>query len=968
MYIIVENYLKRMIMHKYKIFISYSWDDKEHKEWVDRFAKDLDEYKELNVNFDGFELTPFKDMNEFMENGIFNSNLIILICTKEYKRKADNREGGVGKEIYMGSARHWDEMLKNKESNFLCVLREKDTAPNFMMGKFHARFYDDDKYKDNLDYLVSMLKDKIAPTSIRPKKTKSIFDEKTKYFSFDKTEEIINISGGKRRKLLDKIVDTSSMKKIKYEYFEASFVDTEKKFLFLFDNINIKETFETFLMNQKKNYPRKLIIITPKNGNVSYFEKILIDKKVTMNISRYSIQDYYWNMCIEEDRNIEIYEDDFFVDQRIYKIEENKKINLGPTIDYILDTFLHENNSTCTLMLFASGGMGKSTLSNVLTNQINYRKNSKAMLIQSEMIRNSITTDAKKNFEIKNIFQLYDIYGRINPQENNHYSKEKFELGIITGKIIVIVDGLDEIISLFQESFYLSEFLTSLEELNLQLGKSKVIITSRLNILENNNYLDCDENINITYLKGFEEDNWEHYMNLRFNKYNDVTKYIKKVNKYIDTLLQLSSQDKNERVILPFFMDLICGIVEDDFSDGKSNLIINAMGNEYATNKEEIDYLIFSILNREIERQEFNINIKHFIMMFYELALKYGESFSKENLTEYIEVYFETYSDEIYNKLLLNPLLKNIENQNRIYFKYDILTNYFKTLGIINYIAGNISNLDNDCIKVLSKSYEGSSDMLADIVKYFKNNIDLCITNSKKILDLLIKEIKKNNTTNCLRYKYAISSLLYLTQKIYGETLSQDKRIEIIKKLYDSDTQINYFYIWGTFFPIDLSNIELMSVELHEYNSFPLCKFMNTMFKHSVFSNIKDFSKAEFSKKNYEEETCYFINIEKNIETENERKEEDSKALTIFLNNFFDGMKFESKHFDNITIKNVHVRKKKEIIDNLIRKGILEKEVNLKNYYKLENKYHRSVKNFKNNKNIDILLREIKNTYTDSIK
>ena len=99
-----------------------------------------------------------------------------------------------------------------------------------------------------------------------------------------------------------------------------------------------------------------------------------------------------------------------------------------------------------------------------------------------------------------------------------------------------------------------------------------------------------------------------------------------------------------------------------------------------------------------------------------------------------------------------------------------------------------------------------------------------------------------------------------------------------------------------------MSNIELMSVELHEYNSFPLCKFMNTMFKHSVFSNIKDFSKAEFSKKNYEEETCYFINIEKNIETENERKEEDSKALTIFLNNFFDGMKFESKHLDNISI------------------------------------------------------------------
>jgi hypothetical protein len=955
-------------MEKYKIFISYSWEDDEHNGWVEKFAKDLDRYKELDINFDGFTLTPFQDMNEFMENGIYKSNLVIMICTKEYKRKADNREGGVGKETYMGTYRHWEEMLKNKESNFICVLREKDSAPNFMLGKFHALFYNNEKYEDNLEYLVCMLKDRICPKSKRPEKTKSIFDKKTKYFSFNRAEEIISISGGKKRKLLDHSEDDSNIKKINYQYFEATFVDTEKKFLFIFDNKNMKDIFESFLQKYKKNYPRKLIIITEKNGNVSYFEKILLEKKINIDISRYSIQDYYWNICIEDDENIEIYEDDFFVDQRIYSIEDNRKINLGPTIKYMLDTFLQENNNICIFMLFASGGMGKSTLSNVLTNQINNRKNCKAMLIQSEMIRNSITSDAKKNFEIKNIFQLYDVYGRMNPKENNHYSKEKFELGVITGKIIVIVDGLDEIISLFQESFYLDEFLTSLEELNLQLGKSKVIITSRLNILENNSYLENDENINIAYLKGFEEDNWEHYMNLRFNKYNDVTKYIKRVNKYIDTLLQLSSQDKKERVILPFFMDLICGIVEDDFSDGKSNLIINTIGNEYATNNEEIDYLIFSILNREIERQEFSINIKHFIMMFYELALKYGESFSKENLREYIEVYFETYSDEIYSKLLLNPLLKSIEKQNRIYFKYDILTNYFKTLGIINYIAGNVNSLDNDFINVLSKSYEGSSDMLADIVKYFKNNIDLCITNSKKILDLLIKEIKKDSTKNCLRYKHAISSLLYLTQKIYGETLSQDKRIEIIKKLYSSDTQINYFYIWGTFFPIDLSNIELMSVELHEFNSFSQCKFMNTMFKHSLFSNIKDFSKAQFSKKNYEEETCYFINIEKNVETENDRKEEDSKALKILLNNFFDGMKFESKHFDNITIKSVHVRKKKEIIDNLIKKGILKKEENLKNYYKLDNRYYRSVKNFKSNKNIDILLREIKDIYTDSIK
>ncbi len=953
-------------MDKYKIFISYSWDDDEHKEWVFKLASDLDSYKELDINFDGFELTPFKDMNEFMENGIFNSNLVILICTNEYKLKADNRKGGVGKETYMGSARHWDEMLKEKESNFLCVLRERDTAPSFLLGRFHARFYDDEKYEDNLTYLVGMLKEKLSPIKKRPEKTKSIYDKHPKQFSFDRTDEIISISGGKKRKLIEKKVDFGGSKKIKYEYIEATFVDTEKYFLFLFNNINIKETFESFLTTYKKNYPRKLIIISPKSGRkASFFENIAKENNMNIDITRYSIQDYYWNICLDDNENIEIYEDEFFVDQRVYKLEENEKINLGPTIDYIFNSYLDENNTNSTLILFASGGMGKSTLSNILTNKINKLENKKALLIQSEMIRNNIASDAKKNFEIKNIFQLYDVYERMTRQEETQYTKEKFELGIISGKLIIIVDGLDEIITLFQESFYLKEFLNSLEELNLQLGRTKIIITSRQNIIETNDYISSDENIDIAYLKGFEEDNWEHYMNLRFNKYVDVSKYTKKVNKYIDTLLKLSNQDKNEKVILPFFMDLICGIVEDDFSDNKSNLIIETIGNEYATNNEEIDYLIFSILNREIERQKFSINIKSLITMFYELALKYGESFSKDDLNDYIEVYFELHNDEISRKVLLNPLLKYVENTNSVHFKYDILTNYFKTIGIINYINSDIRSLDEDCIKVLSKSYDGSTDMLTDIVKYFRNNIEVCVTNSGEILNLILKEIKKGN--NCLRYKHTISSLLYLTQKMYGESLSQDKRIEIIKRLYNNDSHFSHFYIWGDFYPLDFSNIEFMTTEFHEYNSFSLCRFTNSMFKHSFFSNIEDFSKAEFSKENYEEDTCSFENIEKSIEADDDKKEIETKALTTFLRNFFDGIKFQSKHFDNITIKSVHVRKKKDILDNLIKKNILIKENKLKDYYKIENKYQRSIKNFITNKSIDMLLKEIKDSYITSL-
>ena len=53
--------------------------------------------------------------------------------------------------------------------------------------------------------------------------------------------------------------------------------------------------------------------------------------------------------------------------------------------------------------------MGKSTLSQVLTNKINDSKVKKALLIQSDIIRNNIQKDAIRNFEIKNLYELYDI-------------------------------------------------------------------------------------------------------------------------------------------------------------------------------------------------------------------------------------------------------------------------------------------------------------------------------------------------------------------------------------------------------------------------------------------------------------------------------------------------------------------------------------------------------------------------------
>ena len=70
----------------YKIFISYSWDDETHKDWVKKLADDLECYEEFHVILDSYDLNSTIDKNHFMEKGIFESQLILIICTKGRNR------------------------------------------------------------------------------------------------------------------------------------------------------------------------------------------------------------------------------------------------------------------------------------------------------------------------------------------------------------------------------------------------------------------------------------------------------------------------------------------------------------------------------------------------------------------------------------------------------------------------------------------------------------------------------------------------------------------------------------------------------------------------------------------------------------------------------------------------------------------------------------------------------------------
>ena len=152
-----------------KVFISYSWESKEHSDWVNSLADKL-LADGIEAIIDSYDVSPGDRLPEFMESSIKDSDYVIIICTEEYKRKANNREKGVGYESHIISA----ELYNNhNDRKFIPIIRQGDfntSLPTYLDGKLaidlRGNPYNETSYKD---LIASIFKVKKKPkVGIRP--------------------------------------------------------------------------------------------------------------------------------------------------------------------------------------------------------------------------------------------------------------------------------------------------------------------------------------------------------------------------------------------------------------------------------------------------------------------------------------------------------------------------------------------------------------------------------------------------------------------------------------------------------------------------------------------------------------------------------------------------------------------------------------------------------------------------------
>ncbi|CQD36028.1 SEFIR domain-containing protein [Yersinia mollaretii] len=156
-------------MENPKLFISYSWSNPTHEQWVIDLANELTE-SGVHVILDKWDLKEGHDSVAFMEKMVTDPQItkVAIICDEIYASKADGRAGGVGTETQIISR----EVYENQEQGkFVAIIPERDSQgkahlPTYYKSRIYIDLSEADSYTDNFEKLLRWIYDK--PLYMRP--------------------------------------------------------------------------------------------------------------------------------------------------------------------------------------------------------------------------------------------------------------------------------------------------------------------------------------------------------------------------------------------------------------------------------------------------------------------------------------------------------------------------------------------------------------------------------------------------------------------------------------------------------------------------------------------------------------------------------------------------------------------------------------------------------------------------------
>ncbi len=140
-----------------RVFISYSWDSDEHKDWVRELADCL-ATNGIGITLDQYDLQIGQDRFHFMETSVRDADAVLCVCTPTYVSKANDRASGAGVETSLMTPQFFNRVQTSKQ--FIPLIRQSDgvpETPDYLSSLIYVDFRDDSTFNSAMESLLRHL-------------------------------------------------------------------------------------------------------------------------------------------------------------------------------------------------------------------------------------------------------------------------------------------------------------------------------------------------------------------------------------------------------------------------------------------------------------------------------------------------------------------------------------------------------------------------------------------------------------------------------------------------------------------------------------------------------------------------------------------------------------------------------------------------------------------------------------------
>ncbi|MGC3947973.1 MAG: caspase family protein [Chryseolinea sp.] len=467
------------------------------------------------------------------------------------------------------------------------------------------------------------------------------------------------------------------------------------------------------------------------------------------------------------------------------------------------------------LIVKGTGGIGKTTFVQFFADQWSKKtRDSHVVFIDSIQIRD-VFMRRNMNFEAVTIYNFYEAYCDISGITANKLSEELFRLNVDAGNILLIIDGLDEVISKVP-NFKVETFLNSINESSMELGGGKAIITCRTYFWDHNQTGLID--LAAIELEPFDVAQARSFFELSLPSNAQVKKAMKLADQF-----KYPGAD-SDNIYHPYVLDVIRSIVTSndavdvDLSGFSSAILQNAVKN---------DYIIFRICDRERKRIG-QISVDEQVQFFMFLAVEKRGVINNEALKSAVEQAIGRRIDRTnVTGLLAHPFLKS--NDTVITFRYDFLTDVFRAIHSSQYfvVKDTVARMNENVINLIEENCWYGSGVSLDIVSRLNSWDELNLLVFSEHIDRIV-----NSELPQIRVRKILANLfslcLSLNHRFIGNNVEGNTTImkTLFQKQVNEITSLCIVHLnFEPSIKFDFSGLTISKAYIEDYHAFWDCKF-----------------------------------------------------------------------------------------------------------------------------------------------